>query len=262
MFLVSRPEERISPCRASSLCVGVFWNGMGGGDIYGHYILTFGCKLSPYIYHSLTESSLGYVRSLTLAPSLAWLDDIWGGNSAISRKLSSLAQWQSANRVLYILLQVLYSAGYFLSLDKSVLRPTYVIRFLGIMTDSRRGRFWVPADKVENLVSLISQILSVGHAKFEELEKCVGKCRSMAVAVPCAILYTREQYAALSKLSKQGRGSSIRVVGSLQDELLMWLQLGDSKSLVNGSAWFSLEHFIYLVLQMPQRGIGVVLSDQ
>ena len=172
------------------------------------------------------------------------MDDIWGGNSAISRKLSSLAQWQSANRVLYILLQVLYSAGYFLSLDKSVLRPTYVIRFLGIMTDSRRGRFWVPADKVENLVSLISHILSVGHAKFEELEKCVGKCRSMAVAVPCAILYTREQYAALSKLSKQGRGSSIRVVGSLQDELLMWLQLGDSKSLVNGSAWFSSEHFM------------------
>ena len=219
---------------------GLEWEGV----IYMATTLTFGCKLSPYIYHSLTEASLSYVRSLTLAPSLAWLDDIWGGNSAISRKLSSLAQWQSANRVLYILLQVLYSAGYFLSLDKSVLRPTYVIRFLGIMTDSRRGRFWVPADKVENLVSLISQILSVGHAKFEELEKCVGKCRSMAVAVPCAILYTREQYAALSKLSKQGRGSSIRVVGSLQDELLMWLQLGDSKSLVNGSAWFSSEHFM------------------
>ena len=44
--------------------------------------LTFGCKLSPYIYHSLTEASLGYVRLLityTLAPSLAWLDEIWGG---------------------------------------------------------------------------------------------------------------------------------------------------------------------------------------
>ena len=78
------------------------------------------------------------------------------------------------------------------------------------MTDSRRGQFWVPADKVENLVSQISHILSVEHAKFEELEMCVGKCRSMAVAVPCAILYTREQYAALSKLSKQGRGSSIQ----------------------------------------------------
>jgi len=66
----------------------------------------------------------------------------------------------------------------------------------------------------------------------------------MAVAVPCAILYTREQYAALSKLSKRGRDSSIQVEGSLRDELLMWLRLGDSKSLVNGSAWFSSEHFM------------------
>ena len=53
--------------------------------------------------------------------------------------------------------------------------------------------------------------------------------------------------------------------GSLQDELLMWLQLGDSKSLVNGSAWFSSEHFKVEAgtgFTDASGGVGVVLSDQ
>ena len=90
---------------------GMEWEGV----VYMATTLTFGAQFSPYCYHKLTEATIRYVRALTLAPSLAWLDDIWGANAATTRGLSEVGQWQSANRVRFVLCIVRYSAGYFLS---------------------------------------------------------------------------------------------------------------------------------------------------
>jgi len=141
---------------------------------------------------------------------------------------------------------VLYLAGYFLNLEKSVLRPTLLIRFLGIMADSQKGKFFVPVDRVQNLVGIVQRILSKDRLSFKELERCVGKCRSMAIAVPCAILYTREQYAALKRQvgGKSTACVEIKLTKGLREELSMWLELGAKSSLVNGAKWLQAEHCI------------------
>ena len=221
---------------------GMEWQGV----VYMATTLTFGAQFAPYCYHKLTDATIQYVRVLTLAPSIAWLDDIWGANAANTRGLSNLEQWQSANRVLFVLCMVLYLAGYFLNLEKSVLRPTLLIRFLGIMADSQKGNFFVPVDRVQNLVGIVQRILSKDRVSFKELERCVGKCRSMAIAVPCAILYTREQYAALKRQvgGKSTACVEIKLTKGLREELSMWLELGAKSSLVNGAKWLRAEHCI------------------
>ena len=80
----------------------------------------------------------------------------------------------------------------------------------------------------------------------KELEKHVRKCRSMAVAVPCAILYTCAQYNSLARNinykehPKAARKKIIHIDSSLQTELQMWSQL--STPLIYGSLWLKASH--------------------
>ncbi|CAM9946752.1 unnamed protein product [Heterosigma akashiwo] len=108
-----------------------------------------------------------------------------------------------------------------------------------------RGRFLVPEDRVQKHLSVICKILTEGR-----LEKVTGRCISMAVAVPCAALFTRAQYQALLPLQRgrdkrrytrgiQGNRplstEAIPVRGELKEELSMWLNL--DSYLINGTAW-------------------------
>ena len=142
---------------------------------------------------------------------------------------------------------VLFHAGYFVNIDKSVLDPTSLIRHLGIMVDSQNRKFSVPQDRVDNLLALIEQMLSSTSCSLQDLERCVGKCRSMSIAVPCAILYTRAQYAALLHQMNYGavpkvarrKVISISPGSDLEEELKVWLQL--RTELVNGAMWMEVD---------------------
>ena len=217
---------------------GLKWEGI----VYMCTTLNFGWKLAPFIYHTLTEATCMYVRELIRIPALAWLDDIAGANTNSTRQEQPVVQWKAANRAVFTYSMVLYKAGYFLSLNKSALKPTQSLRYLGIVTDSKAERFFVPQDRIDNLMRLIISMLHKGWAYYQELEKCVGKCRSMSIAVPCAILYTREQYTQL-RLHER-KGGSIILGTTLREELGIWLQLGNHKALINGSRWYNAEHYV------------------
>ena len=94
---------------------------------------------------------------------------------------------------------VLFFAGYFVNLDKSILTPTPVIGHLGIIVDLMQQKFLVPADRVNELTDLVTNMMGARTCLLQTLEKCVGKCQSMAIAVLCAMLYTRAQYATLAR---------------------------------------------------------------
>ena len=54
--------------------------------------------------------------------------------------------------------------------------------------------FRIPEEKMKKLVSLIKEIIKWGISNFVKLEKTVGKCRSISVGVPAAVLHTRTQH--------------------------------------------------------------------
>ena len=89
---------------------------------------------------------------------------------------------------------------------------------------------------MKKLVLLIAAILKKGVSNFVELEKIVGKCRSMSIAVPAAALYTRAQYKTLKEEERpHKRGETkIYIVGELKEELEMWLKLATK---LNGATW-------------------------
>ena len=69
------------------------------------------------------------------------------------------------------------------------------------MVDSAQAMFYVPPKKVQDLIERIQEILSQEQVSISQLETVVGKCRSMSMAVPAAVLYTRAQYAAIAAAS-------------------------------------------------------------
>ena len=117
--------------------------------------------------------------------------------------------------------------------------------------DSKNCRFSVPKIKGDKLITFVTKILSEHMCTLKDLEKCVGKCRNMSIAVPPAKLYTRAQYQPLAEnlstsLSpQQARQKLIRLSTPLQEELSMWLK--PDTALLNGSTWLQPEH-IYACL--------------
>ena len=229
------------------------------GVTYVFTTLCFGWVLAPYIYQSLSDALLaGFARRLLEQVGLlTYLDDSWLTGSHRARGLGPLAEFHSCNQAVFVFGSVLFYAGIFINVGKSILRPVQILRYLGINVDSLRCRFWVPEDRVQKLVSQIQRILEAGWVLFGELEQVIGRCVSMTTAVNCAMLYTREQYrAVLPFLAWRGksfayrtgrlpmldgtlpRGESegkvraskdvaagVRIVNELREELSMWLML-------------------------------------
>ena len=222
---------------------GVQWN----NEVFCFTTLSFGWSPSAYIYCSLTDAVSSFVRSVTSSPVIDWVDDTATGTSIMFRNGSASAQFQSANRTAFTTAAILFLAGYFVNIPKSNFLPKKVIEFLGMRIDSDRAMFFVPEKKVLKLTTTIQEVLANGHLSLTQLESIVGKCRNMVIAVPCAVLYTRVQYAELSKsltlegsLRRDRKKIKISISQQLRDELVFWLGL--KQALLNGAQWAGTSH--------------------
>ena len=80
-------------------------------------VLPFGWKISPLVYHTVTEAVAMYIRSLGI-PMLCWIDDLLGWNEQSSKDKDDETQFQSALRAMVVVTHILFYAGYFLSISK------------------------------------------------------------------------------------------------------------------------------------------------
>ena len=85
--------------------------------------------------------------------------------------------------------------GFYVSWAKSVLMPSRICKFMGVLVDSESMRFHMPGEKIENLESLIKEFLEGPlRVTFRRMAWVVGTIMSIATAVSCARLFTRETY--------------------------------------------------------------------
>ena len=144
-----------------------------------------------------------FLRSQGL-PVLTWIDDFYFTNFRVTRLLTSAEQLRSAQVAGYLVMSVFYRAGYFMSIAKCELEPTTNIIFLGVQSDSIAQRFSIPEEKLDKLEVLITNAVKDGKIAFPTLEKVAGKCTSMSVACPAALLYTHFMYKEMRNSSEVG----------------------------------------------------------
>ena len=108
-----------------------------------------------------------------MAPVLDWVDNVISGISNVVKHATPEIQFQSANRISFVLAMVLFHAGYNINISKSNLFPVKVLQFLGTVVDYAQAMFYVPPRKVNDLI--IQGSLSEKQVSASQLEIVVGK---------------------------------------------------------------------------------------
>ena len=162
-------------------------------EFYVFTVLCFGWYSAPFIYASLSEAVARYLRSRDV-PVLTWIDDFYVTNFHSTQFLEPNQQFVAALAAASLVLDVLYQAGYFISISKYELTPSTRLVFLGIICDTAQCHSEAQADKLEKFEHILSDAITSGAITFQMLEKLAGKCTSLSVAVPVAALYTHHMY--------------------------------------------------------------------
>ena len=110
--------------------------------------------------------------------------------------------------------------GYFIGLNKSMLEPCQVVKFLGMLVDTSKQTFRIPNDKKVSFRLLRESMLEKISIDIKTLQRFAGKCISLMLAVPGAKLYIREVNKAISICTKNSR--VIQMTGDLCEEIKHW----------------------------------------
>lgn len=162
---------------------GIQW----GGWYFVYNTLPFGWKISPFVYHSTGLMVSNFFRSVGIPCSL-YIDDCHNGQLQISPRRGAYAAFVNPDEHNLAAAK----SAVFLGLPKSILMPRKVVPYLGFLSDSSREVFHLIPEKREKFRSLVQHILGCSVISVKCLQRLVGKCVSFSLAVPGALLFTRE----------------------------------------------------------------------
>ena len=221
--------------------------------------LLFGWKISPYVYHSTGLLASNFFRSIGIPCSL-YIDDRHNDQLQVSYSHGPYADLPSLDAcnlaatktAIFSVAYFLINLGYFLGLSKSVLEPRRIVPYLGFLSDSSLQVFHLIAATREKFVALVRQVLSCSRVSVKTLQKLAGKCVSLSLAVPGAILFTREMNNAIAKGLRSGK--QVQIYDALRDEIAHWLFL---ENWDDPLPWRDERHFrVALVTDASSSGWG------
>ena len=132
--------------------------------------------------------------------------------------LFAAATMEEALEVRATVLRDLESLGFFVNWQKAVLQPSHRVLFLGFIVDSLQMRFFAPRRKLEELEELITAFkVKREETTFRQMAKIAGKMISLALAISCARLFTRETYKCIRP------DHDWDAVGEVSDEMVLEL---------------------------------------
>lgn len=164
------------------------------GEYYTFQVLPFGWNVAPYVFNSLSTALVAYLRSRGF-DGLVYLDDFcfrldkrWNHNQR---------QW-----FVWLVVALMFAAGYTLGLDKCELEPTISLILLGIGLDTVRQQYWVPEAKIATLNAMLDELEHAKEVPLPWLQKIVGKAQSLQIAVPPVAIFLRSSFAAISRANR------------------------------------------------------------
>ena len=116
--------------------------------------------------------------------------------------------------------KLLVSFGFYLGIDKCIFDPCQKLIFLGMWVDSVERSFFVTEKRKQKISYLRKLILSKETVVVSCIQKFVGLCISVVMAIPAAKLYTACCNRAISK--GVANHDIFRVEGELEEELVYW----------------------------------------
>ena len=190
--------------------------------VYVYTVLPFGWSPAAYIFQELTDTIVNYVR-VSGYPCVGYIDDFFASSA-----WNSACAMNSARTVSWLLQEVLYRAGYYISTNKSVLDPCDALTFLGMWVDVATRTFTIPDKKLAAFEALRADVAQRDGVPFRLLERLVGKAMSFMVAVPATKLLCRAMYACVTEAKKSG-STHVRLCARTRRDVEAWGFLASSR---------------------------------
>ncbi|MES9879789.1 MAG: reverse transcriptase domain-containing protein, partial [Sedimenticola sp.] len=196
-----------------------------GGYYFCCNTLPFGWKNSAYVYQTLNYVAMSHLRDQSVS-GLLYIDDrlLEEYNGQVPEIMDN--PYTRAQLAIKLAVHVLVTLGYFININKSVLIPTQTITFLGMIVDSVQGSFFVTEARKSKLQNIRDHILACKTIPLVTLQKFVGMCISLSLAIPAAKLYTSVCNRAIARSAKFA-SFMVTVDSDLHEEISHWLFLDD-----------------------------------
>ena len=181
------------------------------GVYYSFTVLCFGFSLSPYFFYKCLRPVVAYLRSLDIRLVL-YVDDflVCANRASITDHTDTV-------------LHTLHDLGLKVNTEKSVLKPSQNIDYLGynIDTSSEYPHISAKQERVQKIKRLIKQLIYKKSCSARLLAKCAGLCVSTAWVVATGKLYLRNIYNLIAK--RQYWSDILLLNDSALTELNWWL---------------------------------------
>ena len=195
----------------------------------GHYFvcntIPFGWRSSAYVYDRLNLHAISYLRRQSIT-SLLYIDDRMLGEYADEVPQHLDNPLSRSKIAIHVAVKLFVCLGYFLNISKSVLFPTQVLIFLGMIVNSVERSFFITDKRKQKLRHIRESILGCTVTTLLTVQKFTGLCISMILAIPAAKLYTTACNKAISWATLH-RSYIIPVQDDLREEVLYWQFLDD-----------------------------------
>ena len=164
--------------------LGFSWVFNGRRRFFQFKVLPFGLSSACFVFTKVLRQLVKRWRSLGIK-SILYLDDgIVGDKSFLSTV-----------RIRNIVLKDLFLSGLTVNFKKSHLIPTTSCKWLGFIVDTRKMMFFIPKEKVEELLLNIQNTLTSGYCSARQIAKITGHIVSMSIAIgPLTKLFTKQMH--------------------------------------------------------------------
>ena len=166
--------------------------------LYEYRTLMFGLTSSPRIFTKVVGQVIKFLRSRFNIWIVAYLDDL----------LIQAADPETCMLHVQISILVLSILGFAVSFEKSSLKPSQDILYLGLLWNTADMSVRLPEDKLERVVSEAKQMLRSGSVSVRKLRSFLGFLESCKTAVPLAAYNYRNLQHLIKPFLRGGRSST------------------------------------------------------
>ena len=186
-----------------------------GEKYYAYQALPFGFSQSPYIFTKVLKIALTQLRTMGIK-IIAYLDDL----------LIIHSNPHSCREAADVTISLLSNLGFTINMVKSVLTPTRVIEYLGLIFDTCKMSISLPERKVTKIKQLCNRYLTQQRWHIQEVSELQGTLISACPAVQYGLLYTRElaRLISLNLVLCNNNYNDFMSLSTTAKEDLMWWQ--------------------------------------
>ena len=183
------------------------------GTLYEFLCLTFGIGPAPRIFTKVLKVPISLLRKLNIR-IVIYIDDLLVFGATLEEVE------QARDSVIYLLKNL----GFVINYKKSILTPTQIIEFLGVLIDSLKMTMSIPLKKANKLKALCQHTLMVKTITVKELSSVIGKLNATSPAFTHAQLQIRYLQRALIKAETTTYKDKVYLNKKARLELKWWLK--------------------------------------